>query len=332
MLFLFVTDALFAQVEFDEWMKKRDEEFSHFQNSLYEEWSQMQREKYARWKELQSNSQTGSDFIDEGFNDSSSAGVVRRKSQPHTPAAKVWVVIIGIAEYDLDILNLRFTKDDAYRMYAFYKSMEGGSLPDEQITLLLDIQATRSNVMQALTTYTGAGKEDAIVFYFAGHGTPGNFLLHEFDDEEEEEEEELSGLLKHDELNRVFIQSQAKYKYIIADACHSGSLAESSTQKKSEKRGAYRSFEDSEKGFVMMLSSMGKEVSVEHDGIRQGIFSYHLIKGMKGSADKNKDGIVSVIELFDFVDAEVKTATEGKQNPVLAGDYDDSLPVSVLKR
>jgi hypothetical protein len=56
------------------------------------------------------------------------------------------------------------------------------------------------------------------------------------------------------------------------------------------------------------------------------------MKGMKGAADTNKDGIVSVIELFDYVDAEVRKATNEKQNPVLAGDFDDSLPVSVLRK
>ena len=322
-LFLFLTDALFAQVEFDEWLQKNDHAYSQFQNSMYEDWSRMKREKYAQWKEQKlKNSQTGDEYITEGSEDisnTSSTGAVSQQPLPHTPAAKTWVIIVGIAEYNLSMLRLNFTKDDAYRMYAFYKSVKGGSLPDRQITLLLDINATRSNVINALeNTYAKADKDDAIIFYFAGHGTPGMFLLYEFD-----EDEEMEGVLKHEELNQAFMQSQAKYKYIIADACHSGSLAEYSAQREAENRSAYQSFEDSEKGFVMMLSSMGKEVSVEDDGIRQGIFSYNLIKGMKGSADMNKDGIVSVIELFDYVDAEVRTATNGQQNPVLAGDYDD---------
>ena len=312
-VFLFIVDALSAQIGFEEWLKKRDEDFSNYQSSLYEDWSLMQRDRYARWKgERQfDNSQT--------------------RAAAHSPAAKTWVVIIGIAEYNLNMLRLNFTKDDAYRMYAFYKSVEGGSLPDEQIMLVMDIHATRTNVLKAIEdTYSKADKDDAIIFYFAGHGTPGYFLLYDFT---RDGKEDLIGVLKHEELNDAFAQSQAKYKYIIADACHSGSLAESGAQRGggAQNSGAYQSFNDSAKGFVMMLSSMGEEKSIENDGIRQGVFSHSLINGMKGIADVNKDGIVSVIELFDYVDAEVRKATNEKQNPVLAGDYDDSLPVSVLR-
>ena len=38
---------------------------------------------------------------------------------------------------------LQYTDDDAYRMYAFLKSPEGGALKDEQIKILVDDAATK---------------------------------------------------------------------------------------------------------------------------------------------------------------------------------------------
>ena len=51
----------------------------------------------------------------------------------------------------------------------------------------------------------------------------------------------------------------------------------------------------------------------------------------KGRNDSNKDRAVSVIELFDYVDNNVKNFTRGKQNPVISGDYDESLPIAIVR-
>ena len=58
---------------------------------------------------------------------------------------KVWAVIIGVADYS-HMPALKYTDDDAYRMYAFLKSPEGGALKDEQIKILIDENATKEKI------------------------------------------------------------------------------------------------------------------------------------------------------------------------------------------
>ena len=78
---------------------------------------------------------------------------------------------------------LRYTDDDAYRFYAFLKSPEGGALPDEQIRILIDEEATREGVLEAMADVFGqAGPKDLVLFYFSGHGLNGSFLPIDFDD------------------------------------------------------------------------------------------------------------------------------------------------------
>jgi hypothetical protein len=252
-----------------------------------------------------------------------------QQPQPVNPNIKVWVVIVGIAAYE-NIKPLTYTKDDAYRMYAFYKSPEGGSLPDHQIALLIDEDATRKNVINAIKNiYSQAGKDDIIIFYFSGHGVEGAFITSEFD---KDDNEDYKGLLWHEELQYVFEQSPAKYKYLIADACHAGSFTKASKQSNTQSRGAfYEAFEQSKGGFVLLLSCMGDEVSLETRGVRQGVFSHYLLRGLKGESDSDKDRIVSVIELFDYIDVNVKNFTRGKQNPVISGNYDESLPIAIVR-
>jgi uncharacterized caspase-like protein len=76
---------------------------------------------------------------------------------------------------------------------------------------------------------------------------------------------------------------------------------------------------------------MGDEVSFETRGVRQDVFGHYLLRGLKGEGDNNKDKVVSVVELFDYVDSNVKNFTRGKQNPVISGNYDETLSIAVVR-
>ena len=62
---------------------------------------------------------------------------------------KVWAVVIGISSYN-HMPTLRYTDDDAYRMYAFLKSPEGGALADDEISILIDEDATREKIINTM--------------------------------------------------------------------------------------------------------------------------------------------------------------------------------------
>jgi uncharacterized caspase-like protein len=79
------------------------------------------------------------------------------------------------------------------------------------------------------------------------------------------------------------------------------------------------------------LSSKKEEYSLESEGLRQGIFSHFLIKGLKGDADTNGDKIVSVTELYKYVYGSVRDYTKMAQTPILAGRFDEDMPVGVVR-
>jgi uncharacterized caspase-like protein len=84
-------------------------------------------------------------------------------------------------------------------------------------------------------------------------------------------------------------------------------------------------------GLGLLLSSKTEEFSHEFDGIKSGVFSHFLIRGLTGEAEKNMDGLVSVSELFDYVFEQVRRFTQNKQSPVLYGEIDKNMPVSVVR-
>ena len=237
---------------------------------------------------------------------------------------KVWAVVIGVASYN-HMPALRYTDDDAYRMYAFLKSPEGGALSDERIKILIDEDATREKIIATLkNVFNKAGSNDLVMMYFSGHGLRGSFLPIDYDG--------FNNKILHDEINDIFRQSKARYKLCIADACHSGSLlAARSASAKSVLTNYYKTLAQAQPGTALIMSSKSEETSLESSGLRQGVFSHFLIRGLKGEADANGNNIVTVEELFNYLNTTVTTYTGYQQTPVIKGDYDRQMTVAVRR-
>ncbi|MFT4667258.1 MAG: hypothetical protein ACI8YQ_000414 [Polaribacter sp.] len=237
---------------------------------------------------------------------------------------KVWAVVVGVARY-VHMPVLKYTDDDAYHIYAFLKSPEGGALPDDQIRVLIDEDATRNNIMRTMRqTFMKADENDVVLLYYSGHGLPGYFLPVDFDG--------FNNKVDHEDIKAIFNESKAKHKICLADACHSGTLtamkvapAEIAIQK------FYEAFENAGGGTALLLSSKGDEFSLEDGGLRQGVFSHFLIRGLKGEADVDSNKIVTIQELFEFVFAKVTSYTGNAQTPTITGKFDPKMPVAVTR-
>lgn len=237
---------------------------------------------------------------------------------------RTYAVIVGVARY-LHMQSLNFTDDDAYKMYAFLKSPEGGAIPDEQIAILIDESATKERITDKLKeVFSKANENDMILFYFSGHGEKDGLLPIDFNG--------YDNVLEHREINEILAQSKAKYKVCITDACYSGSMEDVLAYKdsKTEQEAArlkkfYNSSFDafSNSSTVLVLSSKAEETSVENSSFRQGIFSHFLLKALEGAADKNNDSIVTLTEAFDYVQKNVNYRTNNYQTPVMIGNIEN---------
>jgi hypothetical protein len=258
-----------------------------------------------------------------------------KESMPNTPVhvdvdkrVKIYAVIVGVGRYSA-MPSLKFTDDDAFRFYSFLKSPEGGALPDNQIAVLVDESATRDNILRTMREYfLKADANDVVMLYFSGHGLEGCFLPVDYDG--------FNNKLRHDEIKQVFMESKAKHKLCIADACHSGSL---NLDSRFAAKGPvnvtldryYKAFEDSEGGIALLMSSKAEELSLEDHGLRQGVFTYYILRGLKGAADTDGNKLVTVQELYQYVYVKVREYTTGAQTPVLTGQYDNNMPVAVKR-
>lgn len=241
------------------------------------------------------------------------------KSQ-YNDQVEIYACIVGIASYT-HMPSLKYTDDDAYQVYAFLKSPEGGALKDDNIKILIDDAATKNNVLYEMKSISErADANDVILVYLSGHGLQGSYIPSDFDG--------YNNSIPYSEILSIIDKSSAKHKVCIADACHSGSMYASKSIRSQGLEAYYSNFNKLEGGTAFLTSSKSEEVSLEYSGLRHGVFSHFLIEGLKGSADKNENEIVTLLELYNYIYNGVQQYTNYSQTPTLTGSYNPNMPLS----
>jgi uncharacterized caspase-like protein len=64
--------------------------------------------------------------------------------------------------------------------------------------------------------------------------------------------------------------------------------------------------------------------------LKHGAFTYYLVKGLKGPADKNKDKTITVSEMYYYTRDNLKLETQDKQIPIIFGNFDKNMPILYL--
>lgn len=229
-------------------------------------------------------------------------------------AGNTYAIIIGISKYnDPEIKSLEYAHRDAKEFYNFLKSQSGGSVPEKNIRLLLDSAATFGEMYSAMKWVSDESKEnDRVYFYFSGHGEienrnihkNGYLLLHKTT------AVAFAGSgfsidLLNDEITNLSVNNKAKV-IVITDACHSGKMNDKNF------KGDFFVGEQlmlKQENEVRIASCKPDQLSNESEnwGGGRGVFSYHLLNGLQGGlADKDDNKVVTVRELKDYLEDEMK--------------------------
>jgi uncharacterized caspase-like protein len=266
---------------------------------------------------------------------------------PARPEPERWAVVVGVGQYeDPGIPRLRYTVPDAEAMYQLLTGP--GGFKREHVLLLTDRAArkpTLRNLKWALGTFLSrsAKKDDTVVIFFAGHGAP------EIDPRGLERDglakylipldadlDDLYGsALPMDELQTIFNRIEAERIVVLLDACYSGGAGGRSFLAKRTR--ATTSLDDlflerltRAKGRAIITAARPTEVSLELAELGHGLFTYYVLDGLRGAADANRDRLVSLQELYEYVEHQVvekSRAVGANQHPVLKGELEGVLPL-----
>jgi len=256
-------------------------------------------------------------------------GVSLESSSNQQNEGTTYALIIGISKYkNPEIPSLQFADRDAI---AFHNYLVASGVDSNNITLLLNENASYAETMLSLhelcTEKVKAG--DKVFIYFSGHG-----------DVESQVITNVGYLLPYDAPKVVYAISAINVRtlqdyvstlsanevqaIVITDACHSGNLAGGLEGMRNIQTLLGDRWQDE----IKILSCQPGELSLEGEqwGSGRGLFSYELINGMAGMADRNDDGMVSLRELNLYLLEKVPDEAHPlPQNPVLIGNAEASI-------
>jgi hypothetical protein len=260
----------------------------------------------------------------------------------HSPGRRnVWAVVIGINRYPY-LPKLKYAVNDAREFYRVL--VEKNRIPAENITLLLDEQATLRNLRSAIGTRLkeAAGAQDMVVIFFAGHGaTERDAASLDHDGLEKylltwdtDPKDVYSSALPMREVAHILGRIRSERLVFIADACYSGASGGRTVGIGGIRANVSDAFLDrvaGGRGKIIITASAANEVSVEKDELQQGVFTYYLLEGLRGAADFDRDGLITVDEIYRHVSERVPRATGQEQNPVLKGSVEGSLVLGLIR-
>lgn len=255
----------------------------------------------------------------------------RRLSLNRAPdTGRFWVVVIGIGKYsDEKIRDLGYARQDSQAIYDYFRSAL--TIPETQLFLLLDDQATNRQIMELLgeTLPKNANNpEDTVIIYFAGHGmsepdlgsVEADGLAKYLVPADADREHLFSTGINMEVLGRIFGRIAAERVVVLADTCFSGAVGGRTI----ERQEAFRSSLTEEfldrlvtgRGRLILTASDANEVAEERAALGHGVFTYYLLQGLEGQADVDCNRVVTADELYRYVFQNVSKETGGRQNPV----------------
>ena len=236
-------------------------------------------------------------------------------------------LIIGVGKYANlgPDLHLQYSEADAESIHDVLISKEGGNFAPEDVRKFVGRDATLENIRRAIEEWlpSVAKENDRVVIFFAGHGFldekgRGYFAPYDVD-----MDRLAQTAYPMDQFGRIVSSAiKAKWKVLFADACHSGAI----TPEMIERVNA--TVASSSRDLLALTASRKRESSFEDKELGHGVFSWFLVQGLKGYADRDQDGRVTADELIDYVRFNVREHTTkrgAQQTPIENQDFDPEL-------
>jgi hypothetical protein len=242
------------------------------------------------------------------------------------PEGATYVLAVGIDGYlDAAVPPLRFAENDARAVFRFFATERSSPAGRDRSSILVGAAATRVEVLAAIEeklARRAVRPEDTAIFYFAGHGfadatdtylAPVDVQLRRL----------AATAITQGQLADAWGKVRAGRKLIILDACRSGGiegLRGIGGVAQAPLPAPAGAAAGAAVASVVIAAAQANEVSAEDAELGQGCFTLALLKGLRGEADDDRDGIVTDAEVERYLAVEVPALAAqagGRQTPLV---------------
>ena len=224
-----------------------------------------------------------------------------------TAEERTFALVIGIDKYSGGWPQLSNAAHDASGMADELTS----DYKFDKVTVLLDNQATRANIIRQLEWLTdNVRKTDDVVIFYSGHGDYKKNLDKGFWVPVDAQTQSTADEISNSDIQTFLGGIPSKHTLLIADACFSGDIFRG-LEEPVKKDDIQRYYEEvGRRASRQAMSSGGLEPVM--DGGRDGhsVFTYYLLKALK----ENKDSYLDAAQLYD--DIKIPVANNSDQTPV----------------
>ena len=215
--------------------------------------------------------------------------------------------IVGANRGGAGRVTLNYAVEDARSIKKVLEDMGGVMAGDTRFlsepnreTFFREMSALSGDIERSRSTF----RRIEVIFYYSGHSDEENILLG-------------GERLSYGEFKDAIMALKVDVRIAILDSCASGAMTlPKGVIKKSPflMDTAYDM-----KGYAFMTSSSANEAAQESSRLKRSYFTHNLISGMRGAADMNQDGRITLNEAYQFAFDGTLTQTEktmaGPQHP-----------------
>ena len=226
-----------------------------------------------------------------------------------------YLISIGVGSYrNQQILPRKFASLDAGMVANYFRSL--GGLPASNVRLFQDQTALRADIDEALLTWLPAHvtKDALVIIYFSGQAMvnqDGEILLVPY----EGSPAAAARLYPLKDLESALARLKANHTVLLFDGMVSPLHSNPKAGNPSPRWGGSGS------STVRLISSDALSNGLEDDKHRHGLFTYYLLRALRGEADSNRDCAVTLGEVAGYVSQKVMWASKshfgGNQHPFI---------------
>jgi len=228
-----------------------------------------------------------------------------RETRPAPVKGNLYLLAIGVNEFPAlpTRSHLAYAARDAEELGRTWKMRGAENFARMIVYTVSDNSAEKPNqkaIVDALKFVENAGPDDTVVIFLASHGLSdpaGNYYFVPRD----AAPQDIANVRKGEKLPSLIpwtvffdtLRTTAGRRVLIVDTCQARSIEGKFEAHSLMKRSAASQF-------ALIVASKGNEESQEYAPAKHGLFTYSFLSALKPEADTNRDGQVSLREVFDF--------------------------------
>lgn len=227
-------------------------------------------------------------------------------------------LLVGVNDYDSPALSdLKFCESDVNALAAAFQT--AGCLPQD-LVILSDstgrkdsrFRPSRANILREVRRLSEGDPVEKVFVAFAGQGCQFNGTAAPYFLPCDANPKDIASLLPLKEIETELESNPADLKVVLVDMCREDPSGKTTLV---APEGAKNWTPLGEQGVVVLQSCSYGQQSYENASSRHGAFTYALLDAMKGKADDNQNGHLTLQELSRYLNTVVPRLAREWINP-----------------